>query len=100
LAKGRLFEPRSKTYNELVSDEAISFFGSLEYTYIGVNDMDNEGVYVYSSNGENVTFVFDWGKNNSIKDSEDCMIFADDDCKHDWCDRPCTEENRFVCEFV
>ena len=99
VATGRLFEPRSKASNDLVSDEAISFFGSLGYTYIGVNDMDNEGVYVYSSNGENVTFAFDWGKNNSVKDSEDCIAFADNNCKQGWCDRQCTEENRFVCEF-
>ena len=99
VATGRLFEPRSKASNDLVSDEAIRFFGNLDDTYIGVNDMDNEGVYVYSSNGENVTFAFDWGKNNSVKDSEDCIAFADNNCKQGWCDRQCTEENRFVCEF-
>ena len=67
---------------------------------MGVNDMNTEGVYVYSSNGETMTFEFDWDSNNVVKDSEDCMAFGDDDCKDGWCDRPCTEEYRFICEFV
>ena len=51
---GKLFEPMTTTDSELVNDEARTVFGGGFY-YIGINDRDNTGQWVYSSSGQTVS---------------------------------------------
>ena len=67
-------------------------------TWIGVNDIGTEGVFVYDSNKELTKFT-SWRSvqpDNAYK-GEDCveMFYLDE---LGWNDRSCTHPKRFLCE--
>ena len=51
----------------------------IDYAWIGVDDISNNGQWVYSSSGEAVTFTPPWASNNpSAQDEHDCVHLGDD----------------------
>ena len=52
---GGLFEPRLASTNQLVYAEAINFISANEDDFwLGINDLANQGQYVYASDGQAV----------------------------------------------
>ncbi len=76
---------------------------------MGINDIDNEGTFVYASSGEPITFS-DWtkGEPNNDANGEDCVGHWETNqdvewwqfgqSKIGWNDRPCDFEAPVVCE--
>jgi len=98
----RLFEPRTKAINKLVFDKSVEAFGDVSHTWIGINDMINEGHFVFTSSGENV-MTFIWSTFNNLYDDQDCVAFAISSGPRDsenWFDLPCSKNYRFICEFI
>ena len=63
--------------------------------FIGINDIEVEGQFVYASNGEDIT----WSQWNSDEPNnagdEDCVEMRD----HAWNDIPCGYPQYYICEI-
>ena len=94
----RLFEPKSEATNRLVFDKSVEVFKGEHQSWIGINDMDDEGEYVFTSSGEKVSSFF-WSAYNTFKDTEDCVIMGWPSVQWKWYDRPCSENLYSICEF-
>ena len=58
---GRLFEPRTALTNTLVYEAMFEIFGTHRNTLIGVNDINNENEWAYSSSSaQPVAFDKPW----------------------------------------
>ena len=71
-----------------------------DYTWIGINDREREGNYVYQSNNQTVNFTH-WQsiiqQPDNAGDNEHCVeIFYLS--ATGWNDRACTHLNRVLCE--
>ena len=88
----KLLEPISSQVNDEVTQLA-QYQGICRF-WIGVNDIANEGTFVYDSSG--TTIVYENWNPGEPNDSggEDCT-----EIKYgNWNDMPCTTELSFVCE--
>ena len=101
----RLFEPRSIPVNELVFNKSKEVWGGVHTAWIGINDRNVEGEFVYESSREEVT-VTDWypSEPNSRGGNQDCVTFG---CYYyttyyyeKWDDNNCTTKLFFVCEIL
>jgi len=77
---GRLFEPKSKSMNDLVATEANNFFGNA-WVYIGFNDIATDKTYVFDSDNSPVLSAFspEWVNTygpGAGRDSMDCGLLA------------------------
>lgn len=76
--------------------------GSNAY-YIGVNDIVNEGEFVWISSGQNATYL-NWGPDqpNNRWGNENCVVIRNDPGQGfdmTWSDDPCTDLNTYICEM-
>ena len=77
---GRLFEPKSKSMNNLVATEARNVFGN-DWVYIGFNDIATDKTYVFDSDNSPVLSAFSpkWGPSygpGGNRDSQDCGVLS------------------------
>ena len=91
----RLFEPRSKTINKLIYGKSVEVFGAKFETWIGINDIINDGEYVFTSNGEKVTTLIWDSSQPNPGDEQDCIVI---DVER-WWDKTCNKNRHFICEF-
>ncbi|XP_055998492.1 lectin BRA-3-like [Ostrea edulis] len=80
----------------------IRHSGSTAY-YIGVNDIVNEGEFVWISSGQNATYL-NWGPDqpNNRWGNENCVVIRYDPGQGfdmTWSDDPCTDLNTYICEM-
>ena len=54
--KGKLFEPKSVTINDMVAEKANEIMGS-KCTLIGLNDFAEPGTFVYDSDSSPLSFT-------------------------------------------
>ena len=81
----------------MVFNESIAVFGGLYQSWIGINDRNTEGQFVYASSEESIT-ISNWNANQPDNyDNEDCVHFVYDLSK--WNDLYCTSKNHFICEI-
>ena len=92
---GHLVEPKTSVTNKLINDEARIIFGyEYNYYWIGLNDIDNEGNWVYTSTGLPVTSTFF----RSFSTGNDCVETINN--SEEWRDTSCDRErNKVICEF-
>ena len=95
---GRLFEPRSELTNKAVYDKSVEVFGSTRKTWIGINDIDTEGEFVFQSSGEQIIFTF-FSTGNANTNSENCVQLGFSSPYEYWFDRPCDESQYSICEY-
>ena len=95
----RLFEPRSKNINTLIYDKSVEVFGGSQETWLGINDLKTQEVYVFASNGEKIS-TFIWASGQPNDRSDRCVAFGVGFNQKSWYDRPCSYKNYFICEFV
>ena len=94
----RLFEPKSEATNKLVFDKAAEVFEGEHRSWIGINDMDDEGEFVFTSSGKKVSSFF-WHPYNVLRSTEDCVLMGWPSQQWEWSDRPCSENWYSICEF-
>ena len=93
----KLFEPKSSEANievtQLVSNDG---FSSVSTIWIGIHDIANEGIFVYDSNSQAISYQ-NWnsGEPNDAG-GEDCTEINVANGK--WNDSPCNKQMSFVCE--
>ena len=97
----RLFEPRSKATNKLVSDKSKEVFNGRhnnKFPWIGINDRNTESQFVYTSSGERI-IISNWksGEPNNYGGNENCVHF---DFNEVWNDDLCSKHFYFICEII
>ena len=100
---GRLFEPKSKSMNDLVATEFNTFFGN-DWVWIGFNDIATDMTYVFDSDNSPVLSAFSpkwygsYGPGGS-RDAEDCGILSASFSLGDWAETDCESgTRRSICE--
>ncbi|XP_053086707.1 C-type lectin domain family 4 member F-like [Pangasianodon hypophthalmus] len=82
------------------SNEEQEFVGNLSKSkkpgvYIGLTDLDNEGVWKWVD-GTSLTTAY-WSSGNVFSDRDDCVVNGYNGSVG-WYDRPCTETYYWICE--
>ena len=95
---GKMFEPK----NELVYDNIVNISKekSLGNIWLGLNDLSNEGNFVYNSDNSEVIWTY-WSDSNpdDYKGKEDCVETEWKFGEGKWNDVNCNSLRAFVCEF-
>ena len=104
---GQLFEPKSRSMNDLVADEANKSFGN-DSSFIGFNDIAIEQTYVFESNNSPVLSAFSpsWHKKHGPSGKSkprwvkgDCGVLdASNSHKGNWAEVECKWKHRSICE--
>ena len=84
--------PRSEAENDFIADLILN-----ENIWIGINDIDQEGVFV-AVDGSNITFTH-WAFNepNNYGGDEDAVVIFSD--QKTWNDQAAYHQARFVCSL-
>ena len=97
---GKLFEPKTLDVNEKVHKIAVSDFAENWY-WVGVNDIQSDGTWVYTSNGSPIPFNLPWLSSlffGSRGTSKNCILFNEPSSIGKWGDYSCTTEYYSICE--
>lgn len=78
---------------------------SYTYIWIGGNDLDHEGQFVWKPSDKNMTYTNwsndIWQQPDNYRDDEHCLeLYVMDTTNVFWNDGPCWEKKRFICEFI
>ncbi|XP_057683875.1 ladderlectin-like [Corythoichthys intestinalis] len=92
--EGNLASVRNNIEDEVVRALIAKDVGASATAWIGYNDLDMEGVFVWTDTASEVFDEFD-GADPST-DDEDCVLIAADN-EVFWEDAPCGDEAAFVC---
>lgn len=98
---GRMAMPRDRKEQEALADYIKAFFHPGNWpVWLGVNDLQTEGAYLYDD-GTRVSY-FQWRKHflSSQPDGgrrENCVAMSSDD--GDWWDHYCDRAMNYLCEF-
>ena len=101
---GGLFEPRLYSINQLVYNEAVNFAsGTGDDFWLGINDLANQGQYVYASDGQEVVDgMWTSGQPNSANDR--CVsylnLLTSYDSNAGWWDRACELSKFSICQVL
>ena len=95
---GVLFEPRNEEVNSIVYNISNEVFGNGYQIWIGINDREKEDSFVYTSNGDPVTYL-NWSPNQpDDSTNEDCVEFRPSFGDAMWNDFHCEYESQSICE--
>ena len=96
---GKMAEPKSKEINDEIQKEASSVIGRGTWYWLGLNDEEKEGTWVYNSDGQKIEWS-NWGKKEPSGGSKENCVFSRGHYNGQWFDYPCaTRSYHFVCEF-
>ena len=100
--EGKLFEPKTLTINKAVADVGLEV-SSNGWAYIGVDDIDTEGTFTYTSTLDSPITIQNpqWLKNHGAKGtSNNCIAlnFHTSSNHAVWHDSACTTNRESVCE--
>ena len=85
---GRLFEPKSWNENEIAYKIGKSL-GDKNWR-LGINDKQNEGHFVYESDGKKVSYSPKWHSGYGAKGtSMNCILFGSGTATAEWADYFC-----------
>lgn len=94
-AGGVLATPRNAAENS-AAQEILQTKGESTKAFLGISDLQVEGIFRYSS-GEKIIFTnWNLGEPNNSKDNEDCVEIQDNG---KWNDIPCNLLRLVICEF-
>ena len=99
---GGLFEPRFADTNQLVYVKAANFISATSDDFwLGMNDLANQGQYVYASDGQAVVDGM-WLSGQPNNENDRCVgywnMFDYSVSNSGWSDRPCDVLSFFICE--
>ena len=91
-----MFEPRSLTASDDVSDAVNDADLGSSYYIIGINDRISDNVLAYESTGTSVSFTIPWasGPNYSVPNG-DCAAISK---SRTWVLQACTQIDMAICE--
>jgi len=93
---GRLFEPTDEAENDMVYREFKIMFGE-SYIRLGIDDLTNEGVFTYASNGEPVP-MGPWRNGQPDGGSaQNCVVYGNYGDSQ-WLDYFCTGKLTSICQ--
>ena len=90
-SSGRLFEPLSKSQNDMAYAESIRQFGGLKNTWIGVK----RDFWHYTSSGGRLEFE-NWHPGQPDNGGHDCVHLFN----AQWYNYDCNYKAFFICQFV
>ena len=101
---GGLFEPRLAKTNRLVYVEAKKFAsGTSDDFWLGMNDLANQGQYVYASDNQPVVKGM-WSSSQPNTVSERCVgyfhLLTQYENNAGWYDRPCNDLKFSICQVM
>lgn len=102
---GFLFEPKTLAINNAVYDKAVEFMGTIKWAWIGINDINTEGLWVYSSDSSSIpSNINQWypGQPDNYGGNQDCGYLKaspDSNLHGKWLDFDCNSKFNFICEF-
>ena len=80
-------------------DEALSIIGEAKGSWIGLNDLENEGKFEWSDGSKDVWMNWKKGEPNG-RERENCVILAASVSYYPrWADVPCNQKRFFVCKY-
>ena len=95
---GRLFEPKTLAMHQSIYK--LAKIPGHVTSYIGVDDTNSEGNFVYASNGQAIPFTIPWRPNDPDGgDGQDCIGIGYMQ-RDGWVDLPCTYKATSICERV
>ena len=99
---GVLFEPQSKEINDKIFNASVEYFGQETPIWIGIDDLNHEGFFVYSSNQTELEFE-NWlpGQPNNGGFGENCVDFRPYWSRAgQWMDSDCNIPHNSICQVV
>ena len=100
---GRLFEPKTWYENEVAFKIGRHSLGIIYVNWwVGINDEENEGQFVFESDGTSISYSPSWFNGYGTKGtSNNCILFASEDGQTlDWIDWPCSYSYKSICEQI
>ena len=96
---GRLFEPKTWNENEVAFKIGKQSFGTPNW-WVGITDEENEGQFVFESDGTPISYSPTWYVNYGTKGTiYNCILFSSEDGTVAWLDWPCsTSKYKSICE--
>ena len=89
---GKIFEPKTLAINEKIHKIAVDDFAKYWY-WVGVNDIQSEGTWLYTSDGSPIPFSAPWGSGyGSQRTSHNCILFTNYEQIGKWGDYSCTTD--------
>ena len=82
--KGKMFEPKTLAINEKIHKIAIEDFTS--HYWVGVNDFQSDGTWVYTSNGSPIPFDAPWQTGPRSRVSISCVLSSNSHYIGKWAD--------------
>jgi len=98
---GKLFEPKTLSINNGVWDKFKEVYSGNVWTWIGINDKETEGTWVYESDSAPVAIQpVPWtsGEPSNSASAEHCGSFYTSFVRT-WNDRRCTDTMEYICEI-
>ena len=95
---GQLWEPRNLLENQKVAEKGFEIYGTSIELYIGINDIANEGSWIYASDNSSLKFT-SWNPGQPNGDGNCARISARDNQPGVWWDGVCSSSLKFICEF-
>ena len=94
---GRLFEPKTQSFNDKVYVESVAVFRGRVIPWIGINS--KQWSWFYTSSGTELEFQ-NWYPGQPNTDSHDCVYWCTSCLGGTWADTHCNQQRFFICEFV
>ena len=97
----KLFEPKTLSINDGVWDKAKEVYSGNVWMWIGINDKETEGTWVYESDSAPVAIQpVPWtsGEPSNSASAEHCGSFYTSFVRT-WNDRRCTDSMEYICEI-
>jgi len=98
---GKLYEPKTEAINYEIATEANKVIFNGESHWIGINDKETEGTWVYNSDGQTIEWS-NWRSGEPDDGSNsNCVTTwgSSSDTKGFWSSDPCYGIRFFICEF-
>ncbi|XP_062606562.1 perlucin-like protein [Saccostrea cucullata] len=89
-----LAEPRTEAESKFLINQAYSLGGAF---WIGLTDIAEEGIWVYSSDQRNIT-IKDFAENEPNHGKAGNCLHLWPDFRGQWADNPCSGRSKFICE--
>ena len=95
---GKMFEPKTLATNEKIHRIALGYFKSSHY-WVGVNDIQSEGTWVYTSDGSPIKFSPPWLSLSYSSTGNKCVLLNDYNEIGKWGAYSCTNAFYSICEL-
>ena len=97
--QGKLFEPNTRAVNDKIAQMFKSLFGSMTWPHIGVNDVSQEGKFVYNT-GLPINFTPTWGYSGGSRGADyNCVCLGHNSSyMGKWYDGECSQKRPSICE--